>query len=373
MLLEALGHPEHEFAVVHVGGTNGKGSVSALVYSALLEAGHSVALYSSPHLVDIRERMVVNGRPIAPDAFARWTSVLRETIETAGASFFEATTAVAFAHFAAMHADVAIVEVGLGGRLDSTNVVDPLLSVVTLISRDHEEYLGDSLDGIAREKGGIAKAGRPFLIGEEDPVLVRVLESVAGDRRATPIVIPAGETYAGALRLMGEHQRRNAAVAEHVLANLPAEWRPPHAATERGFARTILPGRFDCRGKWIFDVAHNPGGMEIVARTLGETRAVRPLHALVGVLGDKDWVGMIETVIGAVDRVWITTPESAPVGRRWDLDAVRERFSGSVMVEPSFALALEQVQLGAGTVLVTGSCHTVGDAMARLPGFAPLG
>ena len=137
-----LGDPHREYATVHVGGTNGKGSVATLVYAALREAGFSVGLYTSPHLVDVRERMIVDDRPISRTAFAGWTARLLPEIERTQASFFEATTAIAFADFAARRVDVAVVEVGLCGRLDSPNVVAPLAGAVTTIARDHTEYLG---------------------------------------------------------------------------------------------------------------------------------------------------------------------------------------------------------------------------------------
>ena len=156
-----------------MGGTNGKGSVAVLAYAALREAGYSVGLYTSPHLVDVRERVMVDERPISRTAFAEWTARLRPEIERVQASFFEATTAMAFADFAARRVDVAVIEVGLGGRLDCTNVVTPLASAVTTVARDHTEYLGDSLEAIAREKAGIAKRNTPFVMPERIPCLPR--------------------------------------------------------------------------------------------------------------------------------------------------------------------------------------------------------
>ena len=174
-LLKTLGNPHELVPSVHVGGTNGKGSVSTLVAAALREAGWRVGLYTSPHLISFRERIQVDGVPISEEAVAMWTSRLLSAILERKATFFEATTALAFADFAARGVEVAVVEVGLGGRLDSTNVVRPLASGVTKIERDHMKYLGDTLELIACEKAGIAKAGVPFVIGETDPALVGVL------------------------------------------------------------------------------------------------------------------------------------------------------------------------------------------------------
>ena len=362
-----------------------------LTYAALRATGVSAGLYTSPHLVDVRERIVVEERPIGAEAFAGWTDRLRPAIERSGASFFEALTAIALADFAARGVEVAVVEVGLGGRLDSTNVVQPLGSAVTTIALEHTEYLGDTLPAIAREKAGIAKPGAPFVIGEANPEIAALLAREAGDRGARPIVtVPPGAEYAGPLGLRGPHQRRNAAVAAALLDTLPEPWRPGPAAVEAGFWRARLAGRFDRRGKWIFDVAHNPAGIEVLVRALREVDLPRPVHAVVGILSDKAWREMLTGLSQVVDRVWLTTPPTAPPQRRWDLAEVERAMEGEregyrpsssfialhrplVVFQPDFDHALEEVQRGAGTVLVTGSFHTVGDALARLPGFAPLG
>ena len=359
-----------------MGGTNGKGSVATLAYAALRAAGCSVGLYTSPHLVDVRERMIVDDRPIGRTAFAGWTARLLPEIERTQASFFEATTAIAFADFAARRVDVAVIEVGLGGRLDCTNVITPLASGVTTIAREHTEYLGDALDGIAREKAGIAKPNVPFVIGEPDAALADVLAQVAESAGARVTRVPAETTYAGPLGLAGPHQRRNAAVAAALLDALPAPWRPAPEAVARGFARARLPGRLDRRGHWLFDVAHNPAGLGVLLAALREAPPMRPVHGLVGILRDKDWRTMVEMLVGAIDGLWLTTPPSAPADRRWDLDEVRRTDRSSArppIIQPDFDAALRDVQHGAGTILVTGSFHTVGDALARLPGFAPLG
>jgi dihydrofolate synthase/folylpolyglutamate synthase len=327
--------------------------------------------------VDERERILVNGRPIPPEALRAWNTRIRPLADALDASPFEAMTALAFADFASRGVDLAVVEVGLGGRLDSTNVLTPLVSVVSQIARDHTEYLGGSLQAIAREKAGIAKAGVPFVVGERDPGLARVLSREAVARGATARVVPPELEWRLPLGLAGGHQRRNAAVAAAVLELLPPGLRPPAGTVARAFAGARLPGRFERRGKWIFDVAHNPSGIEVLVQALAGARPARPLHALVGILGDKDWRRMLRLLAPAVDRLWLTDPPTAPPERRWDLAAVglaAGRLGGSrVVVQPDFARALGEVQQGAAAVLVAGSFHTVGDALARLPGFAPLG
>src|SRR5919107_827627 len=262
-LLRSLGDPQDTLPTVHIGGTNGKGSVSTLVAAALAEAGWRVGLYTSPHLISFRERIRVDGVPISEAAVAMWTERLQPLVLERKATFFEASTAIAFADFAARGAEVAVVEVGLGGRLDSTNVVRPLASAVTKIERDHMKYLGNTLEKIACEKAGIAKPGVPFVIGERDPALVEVLRREArkavaradGDGRADIRVLPADYEWEGPLALLGRHQRRNAAIAHGVLMALPAPYRPEPAAIARGFAGVRIAGRLDRRGKWLFDVA----------------------------------------------------------------------------------------------------------------------
>lgn len=381
-LLAALGDPHRVVPCVHVGGTNGKGSVATLVAAALEAAGWKVGLYTSPHLVSFRERIRVDGVPISEDAVTTWVEALRPLIEERGATFFEATTAIAFADFAARGAEVAVIEVGLGGRLDSTNVLErPLATVVTKIERDHMKYLGDTLEAIAGEKAGIAKPGSPFVIGETRPELVTELArradgyvaALAPGERADVRVVPPEARWAGPLGLAGAHQRRNAAVAEAALAALPAPWRPDADAVARGFARAFIPGRLDRRGPWLFDVAHNPDGMRTLVEALQAPEMPRPIHALVSILGDKEWPEMLVTLDAAVDRGYLTLAPTA-ASRGWDLDwlarwladPARPPARAQWMLVPDFAEALRLVPRGAGTALVTGSFHTVGDVMTAL-------
>lgn len=381
LLLSALGDPHRHMPVIHIGGTNGKGSVASLVAGALGEMGWKVGLYTSPHVVSFRERIRVNGLPITEEAVAMWTATLRPLMETQGATFFEATTAMAFADFAARGVEIAVVEVGLGGRLDSTNVVDPLVSVVTKIEMDHVKYLGDTLEKIATEKAGIAKPGAPFVIGEPRPEIVSVLLR-EGERYVKALdrtseldarVVPPGAGWEGKLRLEGPHQKRNAAVALEALRALPIQWQPDEGAISRGFANAFIAGRLDRRGRWLFDVAHNPDGVRTLVTALVALDVPRPIHALVSILGDKNWAEMLVTLDQAVDRGVLTMAPTA-AGRGWNFDWVdqwlsdpsRPRARARWTVDQDFRSALRRVQEGAGTVLVTGSFHTVGDAMQEL-------
>jgi dihydrofolate synthase/folylpolyglutamate synthase len=380
-LLRSLGDPHEVVPSIHIGGTNGKGSVSTLVAAALREEGWRVGLYTSPHLVSFRERILVNGVPISEDALAMWTDRLRAPILEHRGTFFEASTAIAFADFAARGVEIAVVEVGLGGRLDSTNVIRPLVSAVTKIERDHMKYLGKTLESIACEKAGIAKPGVPFVIGERTPALVEVLRREARKSvarmdpggRADVRVLPAEYEWTGALSLVGPHQRRNAGVAHGVLMALPAPYRPSADSVERGFATTKIAGRLDRRGKWLFDVAHNPDGMRALTRAIEVIKPPRPIHALVSILGDKEWPEMLVELDRVIDRGVLTVaPTAAGRGwdtrwlRRWLSDRGRPAARSEWTLIPSFSEALARAPEGAATVLVTGSFHTVGDVMKAL-------
>jgi dihydrofolate synthase/folylpolyglutamate synthase len=380
-LLKSLGSPHELIPAIHIGGTNGKGSVSTLVAAALREAGWRVGLYTSPHLISFRERIQVDGVPISEEAVAMWTARLLSPILERKATFFEATTALAFADFAARGAEVAVIEVGLGGRLDSTNVVRPLVSAVTKIERDHMKYLGDTLELIACEKAGIAKADVPFVIGETNANLVEVLrrearrsirQSNAGGK-ADIRVLPADYEWTGSLSLAGPHQRRNAGIAHGVLTALPSPYRPTLDQIQRGFGSARVPGRLDSRGRWLFDVAHNPDGMRSLVAALSALRPARPIHALVSILGDKEWPEMLVQLDQAID-VGILTIAPTAAGRGWDIewlgrwlaDPSRPPARATWRLIPDFREAIAVVQEGAGTMLVTGSFHTVGDVMQEL-------
>ncbi len=385
-LLTELGDPHRLIPAVHVAGTNGKGSVATLVAAALGAAGWTVGLYTSPHLVSFRERILVDDVPISEAAVAMWTARLRPLMVARDATFFEATTTIALADFAARGAEIAVVEVGLGGRLDSTNVVEPVVSVITKIARDHMKYLGETLEEIAAEKAGIAKPGVPLVVGETDPGILAVLQGAA-DRtvglasagsRADLRPVAADEEWAGPLGLAGPHQRRNAAIAAATLQAMPEPWRPSRDTVTAAFATARVPGRLDRRGRWLFDVAHNPDGMSALVAALQADPPPGPVHALVSILGDKEWPEMLVRLDTVVDR-GILTIAPTTAGRQWDLDWLRQWLAdpsrplarAAWTLVPEFQAAIAQARDGAGTVLVTGSFHTVGDVMEAL-GMAPI-
>ena len=390
-LLQALGDPHRSFAAIHVAGTNGKGSSVATAEALLRAKGLKVGKYTSPHLVDFRERIVVDGRCISADRVVDFVRTWTPTVESLAATFFEATTVLAFSHFAEAAVDVALVETGLGGRLDATNVIDPVAAGVTTIDYDHTEYLGDTLQQIAAEKAGIYKRGRPAVIGESDEELRRVLaahahsagastiHSVADECRISDVVVDAGGTSfvltrrgeRRALRtpLSGRHQASNVAFALTLLDAAGPPYATSLAEAEAGLSSVEVPGRFQRAGRYIFDVAHNAEGATVLADTLAAVRPATPVVALFSVLRDKDWKAMLRRLAPHVARFVVTTAPSAPAGRAWDIDAVTAFAAAEgILAEalPSFDDALARASSAGATTLVTGSFHTVGDAMSRL-------
>lgn len=390
-LLSAMGEPHLAYPVIHIAGTNGKGSSVATAEALLRSRDMRVARYTSPHLVDFRERIVVGGRPISEDEVVAFVEEWTPAVERLGATFFEATTALAFAHFARAHATVALVETGLGGRLDSTNVVIPRSAGVTSIGLDHMEYLGDTLEAIAREKAGIFKPGVPAVVGETDAVVRNQLIQHANAAGAAPVraVVEESEITELALSptgtrfrlralgdervvetpLVGKHQAANFAFTLTLLDAAGEPFRVPLAEAAQSARDIHLPGRFQRSGRWIFDVAHNPDGARTLAASLRLVEHDRPVVALLCVLGDKDWRTMLDALAPVVTEFVLTDAPTAPASRAWDLGVAVEyatRRGYTVRGRSNFDEALAAAEKGAGTILVTGSFHTVGDAMARL-------
>ena len=386
-LLEKLGSPHRKLSTIHIAGTNGKGSVVATCEALLRARGLVVGRYTSPHLVDFRERVTVNGKPMFEEEVLEFLERWIPTAEQMGATFFEVTTALAFDWLAKREVDLAVIETGLGGRLDSTNVLTPRVATVISIGLDHTDLLGDTLEAIAKEKAGIFKPGVPAVIGEPAPAIRALLAKCAQESGAKPVVV-LDETYAigdvavtasgtsftlngqaMVTPLIGAHQARNTATAIATLAAVGKEYLPPPGEISKALAAVFLPGRFQRHGKFIFDVAHNPDGARTIAETLRAVNPPAPRTALVAVLADKDWQGIIRALAPAVDRFLFTNAPSAPAERRWDPAkalAFAKAQGFAAELEPDMDAALTLAQKESGTVLVTGSFHTVGDAMSRL-------
>jgi dihydrofolate synthase/folylpolyglutamate synthase len=390
-LLEHLGNPHRSYPTIHVAGTNGKGSSVATMSALLTAKGLRVARYTSPHLVDFRERMVVGGEPIPADHVIDFIARYTPLVEEIGASFFEATTAMAFEYFARAGADVALIEAGLGGRLDSTNVLLPNVAGVTSIGFDHTEYLGNTLEEIATEKAGIFKSGRAAVIGERDPHIRRFLADKAEAAGASSVRIVSDEIQLDEISvddggttlhiewkgvrtelrtpLAGRHQASNLAFSLLMLDAAGERFSTSPAEASAHLADVRIPGRFQHVGRFIFDVAHNAAGAEVLAQTMAAVSPPMPITVVLCVLKDKDWRSMIRVLSRMASRFILTMAPTAPASRTWDL-AEAESFARSlgVTVErvDDFGAALDRAQANAATVLVTGSFHTVGDAMSLL-------
>jgi len=390
-LLEKLGSPHRELAAVHVAGTNGKGSVVATAEALLRWKGFKVGRYTSPHLIDFRERITVDGKPISEEAVLDFLQRWIPEAERIGATFFELTTAMAFDWFVKQGVDIAVVETGLGGRLDSTNVLTPRVATVTSIGLDHTDLLGETLESIAREKAGIFKAGIPAVIGEQSPPIRALLETYAREVGTRPIVAideartirnvklsSRGTTYTPHERtprerittpLIGAHQARNTALGLVTVALLGEEYVFPPSEISNALSSVFLPGRFQLLERVIFDVAHNPAGARTIAATMRALNPPKPRTALIAVLADKDWRGIIRELAPVVDRFIFTNAPSAPAERRWN-PAEAQTFTKAeglaADLEPDLDAALERGKSDSETLLITGSFHTVGDAMSRL-------
>ena len=392
-LLAELGNPHRRFRSFHIAGTNGKGSVAATLDALLRRPGRTVGRYTSPHLVDFRERVLIDGLPVDADAIVDFIERWTPAIERIGATFFEATTAMAFDLFAGAGADVVVVETGLGGRLDATNVVTPLVAGVTMIGIDHTEYLGSSLETIAREKAGIFKAGVVAVIGEPTSSIADLLEVHAVAARASAVVrvtetmqpreldIGPGGTVFECRRdeapraitfttpLIGRHQVANAATAIAMLDAAGATFALDDDELQQALSRVSLPGRFHRHDRFVFDVAHNPDGAAVLAETLRRVTPQRPIVALLTVLSDKDWRGMLAALAPVVDRFVLSVAPTAPLSRLWDPQdahrfATARGWQSEVVLD--FDEAITRALAVGETVVITGSFHTVGDAMARL-------
>lgn len=396
--LEALGHPERRYRSLHVAGTNGKGSTCAFASTALRAAGHRVGLYTSPHLERVTERFQVNGAEISRELLGRRIlEILERYPEAAGTpaplTYFEFCTVIAFWHFAQEAVDFAVLETGLGGRLDATNTVSPLVTAITPISFDHMEYLGHTLGAIAGEKAGILKPGVPVVVSRQEPEALDAITRVAGQVGA-PLLLEGrdfaleplpdgGLSYQGprwslhglSLSLRGPHQRQNAALALAALEQLDARGVPvPAEAASAGVSSARWPGRLEEVSRQpavVLDGAHNPGGVAVLLASLDSLYPGRRIHAVFGVVADKDRAPMMRALFPRCASVHLTpldTPRSLAPERY--LDEAR-----ALCVDVRAYAGLDDALAGAkalamegDVILCTGSLFLVGATRARLSG-----
>ncbi len=402
-LMVRLGMPQTRYRTLHIAGTNGKGSTAAMAAAVLQAAGYRVGLYTSPHLVEFRERIRVNGEMIAESQVAQLTEQLQPLCQPdLSPTFFEYTTAMAFQHFAETGVDVAVLEVGLGGRFDATNVVTPMACAVTTISLDHQEYLGTTLSSIAFEKAGIIKPGVPVVLGRLEDDAWRTIEQVARERQASVFRVnedfcTEGETpqqfsYRGlgmqydglTCVLEGRHQLDNAACALALLgAAAPQGIAVTAEAVREGLRAVNWAGRLEVadRGPTILlDGAHNPAAATVLADYLTRSDRSHPSHPVVLVLGmmrDKDHRGFVEPLRRLVDEVVLTQAELPRSATAHELRASLEGllFHPHVVPALSDAIALaRQLATPDGLVCVTGSLMLVGECKAWFRGckLSPL-
>ena len=384
-MMAALGNPEKRFRSIHVAGTNGKGSVSHFLASILQEAGYKVGLYTSPHLVDFRERIRINGDMIPEQAVTDFVESHRLMFNDLGLSFFEMTVGLAFDYFAREKVDIAVVEVGMGGRLDSTNVITPLLSVITNIGLDHTQFLGDTLEKIAGEKAGIIKDGVPVVIGETQPETTPVFLAAAAANHA-PITFADQHYVVDDIsryteELTGEYQKHNIATVLEAVEVLKktSDFSIQTSDLQRGLARVVtnthLHGRWQTIGEaplTICETAHNAPGIDSMLGKLA-TMPFRSLHVIYGCVNDKDYSKILSHLHTEFTRLgkpfdWRFSQPSVPRGLPVaDLQAAAATLGieGEVYANVKDAIAAARsVADPADLVLVTGSIFLVADALA---------
>jgi len=362
--------PHHFFPTIHVAGTNGKGSTSHLIAAALQKAGLRVGLYTSPHLVDFAERIRVNGENISHDYVARFIEEAQQLIKEVQPSFFEITTSLAFCYFRDMKVDVAVVEVGLGGRLDCTNVIKPLVSVITNISLEHTDLLGDTVEKIAWQKAGIIKANVPVVVGEYDEAYYHVFEDEA--KLKNTAIVPRYEGLVPLSELKGAHQRRNERTAWMVLNVVRKRFGVTDGDIRYGFEHVC--GMTGLIGRWqvvrekcpriILDVGHNEGCLKVDVEELKHEHYGK-LKVVFGVVSDKDYRKMLDVMPAEADYYYV----KADIPRALDAEALAQVGNDLGRVGKSYgtvANGLKKAMAEAAEddlILVCGSFYVVADAI----------
>ena len=391
-LVRGLGSPHERFRSIHIAGTNGKGSIAATLSSVLVREGYKVGLYTSPHLVRFNERIRINGCPVSDDAVAGAAEAV-QLIYAQGEppTFFECATAMALYHFAKEHVDWAILETGMGGRLDATNIVRPEVSIISNIFLDHQIYLGNTLAKIAAEKGGIIKEGIPVVTAVKTKNAIEVIKKMASEKNA-PIYRLGGDfrvrrnrkkgfSYFGIHRkwknlkvgLCGEHQITNAATALGALELLKEKGVDiSEKSIYEGLAEVKWPGRLEIVSEQplvILDGAHNPAGIESLKQYLNNNLNGRRLTLVVGIMADKSWRAMLRSLIPIAHRLIITSPQNSRAVDPYSLAAFIRPFYKEFDVIPcvghAVATAIKQAKCK-DAVCVTGSLYAVGEAKAYL-------
>lgn len=369
-LLHELEVPERSQRIVHVAGTNGKGSVCAMVDAIARAQGYRTGLFTSPHLVSYRERIRVDGEMIGEDGAAAGLTRIRDMISAwdPHPTFFEITTALALLHFKKRGCEIIALETGLGGRLDATNAVQPVVSVITPIGYDHQTWLGNSLEKIASEKAGIIKSGVPVVSAVQEPDAEQVVGARAAACEAPLHIVTVPYTQTP-LALAGEHQKENAAIAIAALrfGGIAVD----EGAIVRGLADVAWPARFQFwDDRIIVDGAHNPAGAGVLAKTWREQFGDERATIILAVLADKDVTGIWRALAPIARRVILPPARTERAMPREELAQVGANLFPDLPISmaPTLEEALDEARAGRGRILITGSLHFAGEALATLSG-----
>ncbi|MDO8340337.1 MAG: folylpolyglutamate synthase/dihydrofolate synthase family protein [Candidatus Burarchaeum sp.] len=366
-LEQKLGWPERSFKCILVAGSNGKGSTATMIARSLEEAGYRTGLYLSPHVDDFRERISINGKKIGgrevAEEYSRVAAVARKMKPQA--TFFEILTAMALDYFARRKVEWAVLEVGLGGRLDAANIVEPELSVITRVDLEHTDKLGRTLAEIAREKAGIMRNGKFVITGAEGEGL-SALKRLASEKKAKLVV--ARGRYEGKLAMMGEHQKKNAAVAKKALQMLGV----PKNAITRGLAHTILPARLEVMGRKplvIHDGAHNPAAMKQLAEEIRRMKLAKSKLILVfGAMKDKDFDAMLHEIAPLASEVIVNQARLERAARAGELAQAARKYNKRVRVVKDVRESARKARKLAGkngAVLATGSIYMLSELRGK--------
>ncbi|MEK7378537.1 MAG: folylpolyglutamate synthase/dihydrofolate synthase family protein, partial [Candidatus Binatota bacterium] len=385
-VLSLFGHPERRYPAFHIAGTNGKGSVAAMLHRILAAEGYRVALYTSPHVVSFTERIRVGDQEISQEEVVELAEEIkrRSAKEGVGLTFFEFVTVMALVYFARRKVEVAVVEVGLGGRLDATNLVLPSVSIITTISKDHEAYLGSDLLSIAREKGGIIKEGVPVVCGSLPPEVAELLREMAGLKGSASYFLGSDFSFAIkdgglfdykglnwnlkglSLALQGRYQRGNAALVLKALEAGKKDFPVKEAALREGLRTVFWPGRFEVVRRYpmvILDGAHNGEGVKVLVDEIRNFLGVKKVKLLFAVMEDKDWAYMLGELAEVASEAVLSRVPMQRGADPWRVrEVIGEKIPAIVLEEPAKALRFVLERAGPeDVVLVTGSLYLLGE------------